>query len=252
MPTANNFSSLSETSRTGGNELLLLHAIGYNSRYAHLDRYADVISRGKPRNRRGFSFLDQELHKNKIIAYSGNTGIGPGGGIQRPHVHFEIRWYDRANQSQTKESLDPFTLGIDTEKPMDNYLGKRFARPVYWDTKTAIPLTAKNKKKYLQRSLDTLVKRIQESDLDQITKEEILKRQNKPEELRDYLGMRVLQKKQGDDGKPHYEFMPGSSMYGLMLEFYGRTSKEGMIAMLPFIFPPLKSVYHKANPGIQL
>ena len=95
---------------------------------------------------------------------------------------------------------------------------------------------------------------MKQSNLDQATKKEILDRQNKPEELRDYLGMRVLQKKQGADGKPQYEFMPGpdSLMYSLMLEFYGRTSKEGFIAMLPFIFPPLKSVYQKANSGIQL
>jgi len=53
-------------------------------------------------------------------------------------------------------------------------------------------------------------------------------------------------------GKPQYEFMPGSLMYALMLEFYGRTSKEGFTAMLPLIFPPLKEVYQKANPGVKL
>ena len=113
-------------------------------------------------------------------------------------------------------------------------------------------MTEKNKKIYLKKSLDTLVKRIKESDLDDTTKQAILDRHNKPLELRDYLGMRVLQKKQGPDGKPRYEFMPGSLMYALMLEFYVRASKEGFIAMLPFIFPPLKAVYQKANPGVKL
>ena len=65
VPTANSFSVLLESTRTGGNVLLLLHALGYNSTYAHLDTYTDIVHEGKPHDRRGFPFRDQELNKSK-------------------------------------------------------------------------------------------------------------------------------------------------------------------------------------------
>lgn len=250
VPTADTYSShIPIYAREGGNVLYLLHRGPYHrTEYAHLDKHADIVYKGKPVSRGGRPFIDNELSKLKVVAYSGNTGIGPGGGVQRPHLHFGV--YSTTNNQIY--SIDPFTLGIDTEKTFDEYpKGRRVARPVYWDSETEIPHRAKDKKAFLKKSLDTLAERLKQSDLDQAAKKDILDRQNKPEDLRDYLGMRVLQKKPGPDGKPRYEFMPGSLMYGLMLEFYGRSSKEGFIAMLPFIFPPLKPVYQKANPGVQ-
>jgi len=249
-PTVDSYSSFPTQGREAGKVLYLLHRGPYHrTSYAHLDKFADFVYEGKPVSRGGRSFIDNEISKLKVVAYSGATGIGPGGGGQPPHLHFGI--YSTTNNQIY--SLDPFTLGIDAEKPYGGVdqgipLG---GRPVYWDAKTEIPHRAKDKKVYLQKSLDTLVQRVQQSNLDQATKKEILDRQNKPEELRDYLGMRVLQKKPGAEGKPQYEFMPGSLMYALMLEFYVRTSKEGFIAMLPFIYPPLKPYYQKANPGVK-
>jgi len=65
--------------------------------------------------------------------------------------------------------------------------------------------------------------------------------------------MRVLQKKRDEKGNFNYEFKPDSFMYALMLEFYGRTSKQDFIAMLPFPYPGLKHIYQKANsPNVQL
>lgn len=253
-PPANSYSSFAGRERAGGNVLYLLHRepFRHNTAYAHLDKYAGIVHEGKSVSRGGRALIDNELGKLKIVAYSGATGTGPGGGRQTPHLHFGIT----STTNNQRYSLDPFTLGIDAEKPYGGVdqgmpLG---GRPVYWDGETEIPHRAKDKKVYLKRSLDTLVQRVQQSDLDQATKKEILDKQNKPEELRDYLGMRVLQKKPGADGKLQYEFMPGpdSLMYGLMLEFYGRTSKERFIAMLPFIFPPLKEAYQKANPDVKL
>lgn len=258
VPVANGFSVNLTSDRIGGNILVLLHGLGFNSQYAHLDRYSDLVYKGKPNTYRNTPFLDQDINKSKIIAFSGATGIFFTR-YYMPHLHLSIRWHDRANYTATgdiyREGRDPFTLGIDQEKPLDEYVGstgrRRAARPVYWDTKTSIQLTEKNKKIYLQRSLDTLEKRLRQSDLDQTTIKEILDRQNKPEELRDYLGMRVLQKKKDKEGKERYEFMPGSLMYKLMLEIYSGTAKERFIAMLPFIFPSLKEIYQKANPGVQ-
>ncbi|MBI2558959.1 hypothetical protein HYW20_06580 [Candidatus Woesearchaeota archaeon] len=260
VPTANAFRTRTEQTRTGGNVLRLSHYRGpgtvFLSSYAHLDKYADIIQKGKFIMYKGaMEIRDQSLNKSKIVAFSGNSGVGPGGGIQRGHLHFEIQIVEGITGTAgtggfyyVVPGIDPFQAGIDAEKPVGQY----GSRPVYWDGKTAIAMTAKNKKIELQKSLDTLEKRLRQSKLDQDTIKNILDRQNKPEELRDYLGLRVLQKKKDKDGKERYEFMPGSLMYGLMLEFYGRTSKEGFIAMLPFIFPPLKSVYQKTNPEIRL
>ena len=103
----------------------------------------------------------------------------------------------------------------------------------------------------LKETLDTLDTRMRESDLDEATKKELINRKNKPEELRDYLGFRVLTPKKIQDGKGIYEFMPGSLMYALMLELYSATTKQEFIATLPFIFPPLKPIYQKANPGVK-
>lgn len=250
-PTADNsYSSYGGNEREGKVLHLLHRSPFYGTTYGHLDKFVDIIYEGKPVSRGGRPFIDNTLDKSKVVAYSGATGIGPGGGGQIPHLHFGIS----SSTNNQRYSLDPFTLGIDAEKPYGGVdqgipYGKR---PVYYDGKTEIRYAPKDRKKWLQQSLDTLEKRLRESDLDNATKEELLKRHINPEGLRDYLGYRVLEKKKDKDGKERYEFMPGSLMYRLMLEVYSGTSKERFIAMLPFIFPPLKSVYQKANPGIIL
>ena len=252
VPTANSRSSGVYIGSDGNKILVLLHPQGHNSQYAHINDFSKFVYEGKYTKIRNTEFWYKSINKLKIMAFSGNSGIGPEGRTPQPQVHFEIRLHKFENKELFERlSLDPFEFGINAEKSLEDYMGRRVARPLYWDGKTAITITAKNKKTRLQESLDTIEKRVKQSNLDQATVKEILDRQNKPEELRDYLGMRVLQKKQAAAGKQQYEFMPGSLMYGLMLEFYGRTSKEGFIAMLPFMFPPLKPVYQKANPGVQ-
>ena len=249
-PTADNSYSSYGANEREGKVLHLLHRSPfYGTTYGHLDKFVDIIYEGKPVSRGGRPFIDNTLDKLKIIAFSGATGVGPGGGGQSPHLHFRIT----STTNNQYYSSDPFTLGIDTEKPyggvdQDIPYGRR---PVYFDGKTETQIPQKDRPKRLQESLDTLEKRVRESDLDNATKEELLKRHNNPMDLRDYLGYRVLEKKKGKDGKERYEFMPGSFMYSLMLEFYSRTSKQEFIAMLPFIFPPLKEIYQKANPGVQ-
>ena len=147
--------------------------------------------------------------------------------------------------------LYPFELGIDADNPFDEYAGKRVSRPVYWDGKTEIPLNINQRKRLLQKSLDTLDRRVRESELDKETKDELLKRHNNPEALRDYLGMLVLTKHTGKDGSSGYRHLSGTQPYAWMLQIFSRTSNQEFIAMLPFIFPTLKPVYQKANPGIK-
>src|SRR3989338_628246 len=232
-----------------GWQLNLYHRERYFSLYVHLDKYAEMLSKGKSyKSPTGFEYMDQLLDKSKIVAFSGNTGVGPGGRPEPPHLHFEARKIE--GNEFTRPGIDPFKAGIDAKKPVGEYGG----RPVYWDGKTEIVYTLGRIKGFLEWQ-DTLEAKIKESDVDRVTKEELLKRQTKLDDLRDYVGMRVLTKKSSaPDGKPRYEFMPGSFMYALMLESFNklRDTRLEFTAMLPFIFPPLKEVYQKANPGVQL
>ena len=86
-----------------------------------------------------------------------------------------------------------------------------------------------------------------QDDLDKKTVGELLKRGNDIYALRDYVTDRVLVKKGGK-----YEFGVGGIMHSLLIQTWNATSKQEFIAMLPFIFPPLKSVYQAKNPGQKL
>lgn len=57
---------------TGGNQLIVTHANGYQSGYAHLKSYN--------------VYVGQKVSRGQKIAYSGNTGNSTG-----PHLHFTVR-----------------------------------------------------------------------------------------------------------------------------------------------------------------
>jgi hypothetical protein len=259
VPTADAYAKSTDVGRHGNIGLSLVHLFGYRSVYSHLSSYAQVIDRmpdvsGMDSGKLHKLLLEKpEVNKLMIVALSGATGRGPEalGGYIPPHLDFHIRI--REGGRNIPPGIDPFKLGIDQKKPVgghDKWDVPYGSRPVYWDGKMEIDHYGR-RTELLQKSLDTLAKRVKESGLDNATKDELLKRQNNPLELRDYLGMRVLEKKTGQDGQPRYEFMPGSLMYALMLEFYNRTSRHDFVAMLPFIFPPLKHIYQEANPNVR-
>jgi len=77
-----------------GKMLLLRHADGYHSLYAHLSSFGDAIERlarkAQYENERYSVDIDLSpneipVRKGDVIAFTGNTGIGS------PHLHFEIR-----------------------------------------------------------------------------------------------------------------------------------------------------------------
>lgn len=94
VPTADAFRAGSIYSN--GNLLVLHHrlqrGILYASLYSHLSDYTKIVSQGTPFTvGRGYEFRVQPLDKLKIVAFSGDTGVGPGGGREPPHLHFGIR-----------------------------------------------------------------------------------------------------------------------------------------------------------------
>jgi len=57
-----------------GNVIVLRHANGYTTRYAHLSRFAAGIRAGR------------RVRQGEVIGYVGATGLATG-----PHLHYELR-----------------------------------------------------------------------------------------------------------------------------------------------------------------
>lgn len=264
VPTASVNRSRTFFESIGGYTLATIHPGFFVSSYVHLSDYTKIVSEGTPWiSPSGYEYKTKDIDKLKVTAFSGNSGRGPEGRAEPPHLHFQV---SRLSEGNEIESLNPFELGIDADKPIKGYadrFGKSYGgRPVYWDSTTYINAINRFGKEsslvskrgaMLKETLDTLDKRMRESDLDEATKKELINRKNKPEELRDYLGFRVLTPKKIQDGKGIYEFKPSSLMYELMLKVYSSLSKQEFIATLPFIYPELKPIYQKEkeNSGVK-
>lgn len=228
VPTAHANSGYKEY--INGKALVLSHD-QFLSLYLHLANYSEAVTKQKTE---GYSM-------HTVVAFSGNTGTDTAGNRYEPHLHFSIRI--------DAPGLDPFKHGIDG------------GRPIYWDGVTPIDsyakiLEGKGDKRVPESRKDEVLAGLDgrlrgQDELDKTTVDELRKRGNDIHALRDYLGYKVLQKK-NVNGKVGYEFMPGSLMYSLMLQAYNATSKKEFIAMLPFIFPPLKGRYQAKNPGQKL
>lgn len=81
--------SVDAPSAASGNYVAVLHALGFISRYMHLDKR--LVSKG------------DRVSKGQIIAASGNTGIESSG----PHLHFDIKMVPSQLAEYTKRFPTP-------------------------------------------------------------------------------------------------------------------------------------------------
>jgi len=101
-----------------GKALYVTHPNGYTSVYAHLQKFSPEIEayiKKRQYEKESFEielFPNEDeliIHKDDIIAFTGNTGSSGG-----PHLHFEIR-------DNQERPINPMLFGInvkDTKKPM--------------------------------------------------------------------------------------------------------------------------------------
>ena len=209
---------------------------GKKIRLSHEDEFGDNTYRSS------YVHLSQRIIKiknllvnlDKVIAVSGNSGY-INTELQPEQLHFQI--YKVKKGKSIPPGFDPFTLGIDG------------GRPVYWDTKTEI-VSLDEREEHLQKTLSTLDRRLKETEVNNIIKEQLLSKRKNPIDYRNYLRMLVSQKHPNEDGV--YNHIPGSFLYSEWLKAEAYTSKQQFIAMLPFPHPMLLDFYKKENPNVPL
>lgn len=76
-----------------GNLIRIKHGNGYETRYAHLSRFAAGIRRGR------------QVKQGQVIGYSGDTGLATA-----PHLHYEMRHHGKA--------VDPRTVRLPAAPPV--------------------------------------------------------------------------------------------------------------------------------------
>ena len=152
------------------------------------------------------------------------------------HLHFQVN-EKHPTKNEFTGIVDPFNLGIDG------------GRPAYWDTKTNNFKPSPDQRKVeLEFVLEVLPTNLMNAEIDGATKRQLLELRSRPQELRTYLGRRVLEKTKGPDGTKAYEFLPGSDMYNLMHQIYSLTRTNHLVVHLPFPHPMLLSFYRAYNP----
>ena len=77
-----------------GNLLVIRHANGFSTAYAHLSKYANGVRRGS------------RVRQGQIVAYSGATGLATG-----PHLHYEVR--------ENGKQVNPATIKVASGRKLE-------------------------------------------------------------------------------------------------------------------------------------
>ncbi|MFW5947624.1 MAG: M23 family metallopeptidase, partial [Gemmatimonadota bacterium] len=88
-----------------GNLVRVGHGNGFETRYAHLSRFAPGIRPGV------------RVRQGQVIAYSGNTGLSTG-----PHLHYELRQHGQAR--------DPRNVRLPAAPPVPDEHREAFRTPM--------------------------------------------------------------------------------------------------------------------------
>lgn len=106
-----------------GNLIRIRHMSGYETRYAHLSRFASGIRSGA------------KVRQKQLIGYVGATGLATG-----PHLHYELRKDGRAINTRTANLPDAPPLPGNYRSAFDVLATERLA---LLETRTSVPLAAR-------------------------------------------------------------------------------------------------------------
>ena len=229
---------------TGGLVLWLTEAVSrdYSIGYAHL--YKALISKKNQESERGIPTF---FERNVIVAFSGNSGMGPKdfGGTQPYHLHFGLYRRKLHLVSLKKEKykgkwVDPEQYGPDKGKP------------IYWDLETDLDLVSTARLMELERTINGIPQELEswphgDHDLDElkgniseyqgrigsVTRMEIL-------DSAAFHDMRALLKDEILGKSKTTKYVPGTRPYSLMLKILGYSSiDQNFVLTLPFPSPDL-------------
>ena len=191
------------------------------------------------------------FERNTIIALSGNSGKGPYGGFQRPHLHFGL--FHKVSATEKAKAIDPDKYGPDKGKP------------IYWDLETDLDMVPTARLMGLERTIKGIPQELESwpqgnHDLDELkgkiaeyhgrignaTRMEIL---DSPA----FHDMRALLKAEILGKSRTTKHIPGTRPYSLMLKILGYSSiDQNLVLTLPFPSPDLARMQLEGRLGENL
>ncbi len=185
------------------------------------------------------------LTREKIIAFSGNSGIGllKNRFVHPPHLHVTLYYLNMKNR--TLAYLDPEKFGLDG------------GRPVFWDGETMLDVRPEERLSRLEITLKELQSQL--DPWDRFAELEELKGRLMEfvHLLKGVQGKRILNSKHFHEMRAllkkvtleEKRFLPGTLPYSLMLKIVGYSMEESqaVILTLPFIAPGLEMGYGKTS-----
>ncbi len=222
------------------------HRPSYRISYGHLSRV--LVDRGyflRGDILRAAEEGVKPLMRDRVVALSGNSGLGllKNWFAHPPHLHITLYYLNLRNR--TLAYLDPERYGLDG------------GRPVFWDGETDLDVEPEKRMEYLQFTLKHLDKEVQDwekaGDLRELG--EVLREYGhllQGRAGRDLLDSNLFQEMRSLLKKITLEerrFLPGTRPYSLMLKVVGYSMEveQEIILTLPFIAPGLEGGYKKRS-----